>query len=302
MAMNPMQRKANMYLIIGVLVTLLITGSIIGFLIYQLVSVNQEREKEQKALKNVYVLAQDINSGDAVSIEYLKQVKVSSSAIPSNVISVADITENTIAKINLASGTVLTSDMVQESDNVMTDDLRLQEYNMISLISQVKTGDYIDIRFRMPSGEDYIVVSKKKVEIPAISGVESVSSIWLKMSEAETLIMSNAIVEAYQVTGSRLYITQYVEPGMQTAATLTYVPKASIQNLIYTDPNIVQEAKNALFSIYNANVSSRTNVIDGTINRIEEDDRQKNVEAGVEDEIEKAIEERENYLEGLGAY
>ena len=35
MAMNPMQRKANNYLLIGVLVTLLITGSIIAILVMQ---------------------------------------------------------------------------------------------------------------------------------------------------------------------------------------------------------------------------------------------------------------------------
>jgi len=301
MAMNPMQRKANNYLLIGVLVTLLITGTIIGFLVYQLVNINKEREAEQKAMKKVYVVATEITSGDTVSIENLKEQKVPTSAIPSNVISIADITEKTIAKINLGVGTVLTSDMVQESDNILTNDIRLQEYNMLVLTSQIETGDYIDIRFRMPSGEDYIVISKKKVEIPTVSGIDSATSIWLNMSEADTLIMSNAIVEAYTMPGSKLYVTQYVEPGMQIAATSTYVPKASIQSMINTNPNIEQVAKNALFSIYNANVGTRTNTINGILNGYLEDERD-NIEENVEEELSKAAEERQSYLESLGAY
>lgn len=311
MAMNPMQRKANNYLLIGVLVTLLITGSIIAFLVFQLVNVNKERDEEKKALKSVYVVATDISSGERITIDDLKQEKVPSGAIPNDVIMLEDILETTdeedptktiysVAKIDLSAGTILTNSMVQQSDNQLTNDVRLQEYNMLELTSQIKTGDYIDIRFRMPTGEDYIVITKKQVEIPEVEGVPSTSSIWLNMSEAETLIMSNAIVEAYQMTGSKLYVTQYVEPGMQTASTVTFVPKASTQNAIYANPNIVQEAKNALLTIYNANSGTRTNIINGILNGIDQNDLDKNVQSGVQEEIEKAIEEREKYLESLG--
>ena len=34
MAMNPMQRKANNSFLLGIVITLLITGTIIGFLIF----------------------------------------------------------------------------------------------------------------------------------------------------------------------------------------------------------------------------------------------------------------------------
>ena len=65
---------------------------------------------------------------------------------------------------------------------------------MLVLPYQLATGDYIDIRLRMPNGNDYIVVSKKMVEIPQIAGVDSTDSIWIKMTEEETLLLSNAIV------------------------------------------------------------------------------------------------------------
>ena len=307
MAMNPMQRKANMYLIIGVLVTLLITGSIIGFLVFQLVNINKEREAERKALKEVYMLSEDVSSGDSVSEELFTTQKIASSAIPTNAITMDEFydeegnpKDNLVAKINLTKGTIVTEDMIVESENATTDDMRLQEYNMLRLMTQIQTGDVIDIRFRLPSGEDYIVISKKKVEIPAVSGTESETTLWLNMTEAEILVMSNAIIEAYQLEGSMLYVTKYVEPGMQQAATTTFVPKASTQNLMLADPNIFQEAKNALFTLYNRNIAIRQGTLDPLINSYDPDDAQDNIASGVEEEIDRAADERQSYLESLG--
>ncbi len=307
MAMNPMQRKANMYLIIGVLVTLLITGSIIGFLVFQLVNINKEREAERKALKEVYMLSEDVSSGDSVSEELFTTQKIASSAIPTNAITMDEFydeegnpKDNLVAKINLTKGTIVTEDMIVESENATTDDMRLQEYNMLRLMTQIQTGDVIDIRFRLPSGEDYIVISKKKVEIPAVSGTESETTLWLNMTEAEILVMSNAIIEAYQLEGSMLYVTKYVEPGMQQAATTTFVPKASTQNLMLADPNILQEAKNALFTLYNRNIAIRQGTLDPLINSYDPDDAQDNIASGVEEEIDRAADERQSYLESLG--
>ena len=47
MAMNPMQRKANNYLLIGIFGTLLVTGLIIVFLFLQLNNLQQEQKKQQ---------------------------------------------------------------------------------------------------------------------------------------------------------------------------------------------------------------------------------------------------------------
>lgn len=300
MAMNPMQRKANNYLLIGVLVTLLITGTIIGFLFIQLNKLQTERKTETSAMKEVFVVSTDINSGDTVSLDKLKKQSVASSMIPSNALTVGDITENTIAKIAVKKGSVITTDMVAESDAQTTDDVRVQEYNMVLLPTQIQTGDYVDIRLRMPTGEDFIVVSKKRVELPMIDGVDSYSSIKLQMSEEDTVVMSNAIVEAYIMKGSVLYAATYVEPGMQNGATTTYVPKATVQDLMYRNPNIVTEAKNALMTIYNANQSTRNNVINGGLSQYREEELD-NIQEAVQEQINKAKEERQNYLESLGA-
>ena len=46
MAMNPMQRKANNSFLLGILITLVITGLIIGFLIYQVSNLNKKLEEK----------------------------------------------------------------------------------------------------------------------------------------------------------------------------------------------------------------------------------------------------------------
>lgn len=300
MAMNPMQRKANNYLLIGVLVTLLITGSIIAFLFVQLNTLRQEKNKEQASMKKVYVVADDIKSGEVVSYDKLIQKSVSGSVIPSNVLSV-ELTESTIAKIDLSAGTIITDNMVQESEEKTTADLRKQEYNMVIVPTQIQSGDYIDIRLRLSNGVDYIVASKKKVEILELDGVTPSNSIIINMNETETMVMSNAIIEAYIDEGALLYATTYIEPGIQSSVTPTYVPSGTVQSALNSNPNIEQEAKNTLFARYNQNSATRTNVIDGALAQYAQD-RVDNIEAGVQEEITKAQEQRQLYLESLGGY
>lgn len=300
MAMNPMQRKANNYLLIGVLVTLLITGSIIVLLFMQLNKLQQQQKKQEASMKKVYIASEDIKSGDIVSYDKLVQTAVTSAVIPENVLSV-ELTEKTIAKINLNAGTIITNDMVQESDAKTTSDIRKQEYNMVILPSQIQNGDYIDIRLRLSNGVDYIVVSKKQVTIPQIDGVDSENTISINMNETETMVMSNAIIEAYIDQGALLYATTYVEPGMQTSVIPTYVPSGTVQNAINANPNIEQEAKNSLFARYNQNAATRTNSIEPSLAQFAQD-RVDNIEAGVQEQITKAQEQRQLYLETLGGY
>lgn len=259
----------------------------------------QKAENERLAnQKQVYVLSQDVKSGDKVDSANLKTITVDNAAVPSNAITPGSLTEYTVAKIDLKKGTTITAGMVTESSEETTADLRMQEYNMIKLSTQLATNDYIDIRLRMPSGLDYIVVSKKSVKIPVIGGEESSNTIWVKLSEAETLAMSNAIVEAYTMNGAILYTTTYTEPGMQDAATPTYVPSANVQNLMNQNPNILQEAKNALFTRYNSTSSIRTNNINGELSQYQEE-AQGNISNGVSSEVTSAQEQRKSYLDAL---
>ena len=101
----------------------------------------------------------------------------------------------------MKKNTVLTFDLIARSNDRVTDDVRIQEYNVVQLPTQIADKEFIDIRLRLPNGSDYIVVSHKQIELPQIDCVETEDTIWLKLSEDEILMMSSAIVESYMVKG-----------------------------------------------------------------------------------------------------
>ena len=307
MASNPMQRKVRNSFLLGILVATIILGCIIGILIYQIQQQKKEKEKAEIAKKTVYVLTKDVSAGGEVlpkdkegktAEDLLKMVEVDAQVVPATAITNLNrssaITENTLFKIELKAGTILTENMLVNKEDVAKDEIREQELNMIVLPTYLKKDDYIDIRLRLPSGEDYIVVSKKR----AIDTDDT--TIWMHLSEQEILALSNAIVEAYQIIGAELYATTYVEPGIQNPATPTYVPSVSVIKLINSDPNIVDTAKKELADRYNKLMSGRIEIIDTAINAGAED-AQQNVSTGVSTSIEKQKQSRTEYLQELEA-
>ena len=200
-----------------------------------------------------------------------------------------------IAKVDMNKNTVLTTEMVSKSNEKTTDDLRKVEYNVLTLPSQLQTGEYIDVRLALPSGQDYIVVSKKQVEIPQVSGVDVADTIWLKLTEDEIITMNNAIVDSARALGSVLKVTIYTEAGIQEAATPTYVPSREVAQLIQNNPNIVQESKNILINRYSNNSDTRNNALNSAINTGEEGEE--NLKTKVEESITNSKENRQKYLQ-----
>lgn len=364
MAVNPMQRKANNSFILGMLITLLITGVIIALLLMQLSKLNTEKKENEAKKVYAFVLATSVQSGEIITSDNLSKVEVNKDTIPANAITSASDLENyslcdsegrtivvqkdsatgenkftllisneerpelkldeatgnyyyekktesgvnkvfitldsktVIAKVDMEANTLLTTSVITKGE-LLTADVRKQEYNIITLPTQLVTGEYVDIRLRLPNGQDFIVVSHKEVTIPTINGVDSESCIWLELSEVEILNMSSAIVEAYRMNGAKLYATRYVEAGSQDAATVTYLPSDEVIALMAKDPNAVQKAKNALFARNNDN--SQKTVIRNPINNAKNnDDADDNLQDGVKNEIQGLQDEREKYLESLG--
>lgn len=361
MAVNPMQRKANNSFLLGVLITLLITGAIIAFLFLQVSKLNKEKQAIEAAKTYAYVLTQPVRSGEIIEWSNFKRIEVSKDAIPADAVTsqaelensalcdsegreiIQQVDETTgatkyiliisadqrpelkfdeatnsyyyerqangtvqkvpvkldhttvIAKINMEAKTLVTSSMLTKGE-LLTADIRKQEYNVIELPTQIETGEFVDIRLRLPTGQDYIVVSHKEVEMPQINGINSEKCVWLNLNEVEIINMSAAIVEAFKMNGSRLYATRYVEAGSQNAST-TYIPSDDIIRLIEKDPNALTEAKNALF----ARVQSDKNLIRNPINNaVNNEDAEDNIKEKVEAEIQGLQDEREKYLESLG--
>lgn len=315
MAMNPMQRRARNSFLIGFLVSLIIMAIVVIGLLYKIQGLNKDFESLKALQKKVYVAGDYIQSGAEVTMDSFSLDTVQTMVSADELITEEDfqfVDEKTgeiiekydsdgnpkqkkmVVKTNVPAGTIITKDMLDEVDDQTTPDQRMQEYNMIILPTLLTNGDYIDIRLGLPEGEDYIVVSKKKVIYT------DTTTVWLKMTEDEILTLGNAIVEAYTITGSKLYATTYTEAGRQEAATPTYPVSQAVLTLINNDPNVVKDAQEALWKRYNdqEQVEQRNNHINTALSDYYEGMKDA-VEAGLQEEITKMQEARQTYVESL---
>lgn len=355
MATNPMQRQARNSFLLGMVLTLVIAGVVVALMYMQIKKLNDKIKADEAATKRVYVLNQDIKSGQTLTSDMFSPKDLKVDGVPSNATSdidtvianytLCDKSGNNIytdaegalymlngdkkttvykeddtgkyytqgsnnsknyietsqkalvAKIDLKANTVITSSFIARSDDMNTSDVRLQEYNSIVLPIDLMTGDYIDIRLQLPNGQDFIVASKKMATIPMV-GTEYLSdTVQIKMAEEETLTMSNAIVEAYKIDGSKLYATKYVEAGTQESASPTYIVNSEVANLIDSDPNIVAEAKNALKARYNGQlVNIRNQYIN---NSLSSNGKEENVSTKMDSSTQSTQESRQKYLQSL---
>lgn len=211
-----------------------------------------------------------------------------------------------IAKVDIKANSVFSFDSVSRGSDTLTNDARWQEYNMLSLPSDLVSGDTVDIRLQLPTGEDFIVLSKKKVTFPGAEeegDVPTVVSdvIRLSVDEAETLTMSSAIVDSYQIIGSKLYVVKYTEPGIQEAAVGTYSPSGSTIDLIQKDPNIVARAIQEIVTRQQQASSNelRESYINAAI-RASGEEGQDAINTKQQESITKSQTTRQTYLDTLG--
>ena len=205
-----------------------------------------------------------------------------------------------VAKVTMKKNTLLTTELLNKADNIVQDDVRKQEYNMLVLPTDITTGDYIDIRVMFPNGQDYIVVAKKEVSMPEVNGIESLDTIWVNLAEDEILHMSCAIIDSAQVKGSKIYATKYTEAGMQNAAIPTYPANESTLQLLQKDPNILEKAMAEIRTRYsNTNGAElRNNYINKAIDS-QGDQAQSNLETKMEESVTNSKNSRKEYLDSL---
>ena len=288
MAKNPMQKKATNAFLLGMMLTLII-ALLIGGAIYALVIMPKEQANKNASVKvapkEVYVITQPVKSGEEIIVGLnAEKQKIETGLSTEDIINPIGAK----AKIDLASGTIVTPSMLMAEEE-LTKDVRLVEYNMIALPVGLMVGDYIDIRFTLPSGQDYIVIAKKPVV--SIMG----ETIALNLSEEEILMLNGAIVERYVMIGSNMYITKYVEPGTQGKATPTYQVNGNVKVLLEANPNIIVEARQNFRTKYNENLRQ---YINNEYSKYIESEKE-NIEAGIQEQIEKAKQAREQYLMGM---
>lgn len=240
-------KRSTKQVIIAIVISLLIAT--LAFCAVYLVFTSQIKEKYQREIDEyellmednqqyAYVAKRDIAAGEEVKEEDLAYQKVFTSLPAESFINTEDFGK--VAVIDIRESVPVSKNMI--SENLVEGDLREEEFNVFYLSSNLKENDFIDLRIIYPNGEDYSVLSKKAVK--GLSLEEGKCFLWLNAEEI--LRISSAIVDAYFNDGSKLYTVKYVEPLIQEATQVTYIPNVSVINLIKSDPNVVSLAVQSL--------------------------------------------------------
>lgn len=153
---------------------------------------------------------------------------------------ISDDDIGTTAVVDIPSGEPITKNMV--TTLMITHDTREYEISVVDLMVDQKQNDYIDIRIMYPNGEDYLILAKKQVRQLVLDS----SVFYTYMNEEEILRLASATVDAYCMTGSKIYATRYVESNLQQEATPNYLVSAQTMDLMVADPNIISLAQNTL--------------------------------------------------------
>lgn len=244
---------------IGAVSMLLICG-IIGYFVIdnlqhkhrnQTVTIKQELQTTKDIINleriEVPALNKDIAAGNILKADDIKYVSLPKNAVPEDISDKSSLIGRYV-KLDLQKNTPVLDSMLYE-DEITTDDIRSQEFRLIELPTKLKNNDFVDVRVKFPTGQDYIVLSKKRVEDL------SNGTVWHQMNEKEILMMSSAIVDAY-INNANIYALTYIDPAVQKKAATTYPPNQDVLDLIESDPNIVDVATTELERRYRQKLES----------------------------------------------
>lgn len=233
----------------GLLVSVVLIAGVV--VVYQVVIIPQAKRNEKiRVMNNIekekgkeiigYQLIKDIKQGDPIDVEKdVKKISLPKELMPDNCISDKNKLKGKVARMALSPKTTITNSMLLENEDILTQDLRKQDYSHILLNKNLQKGNCVDIRLKKKDGTDYIVAAKKQVL--DLNGTTMVT----KINDTERSYINNATVEA-SVTGATLYTTIYVDPENQAPAEVTYVINDNIKNMIKNNPNIIKNAEQDL--------------------------------------------------------
>jgi len=290
MPSNPIQRKTRNAFLSGMLIMLLLAAAIIAVLYFTVFSDMFVGTTGTGGTVYAYRLISEIKSGEQIDPSKVERVKVAANNLPADYINeTIDVTAYK-SKINLQAGTILSASLLYSGEE-LADSTRLIEYNMLTLPSNLTVGDYIDVRFTMPSGQNYIVLSKKQVK--NIQG----TTVTLYLTEDEILMMSSAIIESYVMKASNLQAIKYVQAGIQESSTPTYSVNSDVYQLIMANyqKGINIEDYGKINDSYN---SALRQTIEQELGQYVGTEST-NIQEGIDKEKETAM---ELYLSGLEGY
>ena len=187
----------------------------------------------------VYTVTDAVKAGDEIKEENIEEMKMYSSLLTEQYITDINDIVGRYFKIAVNPGTPIMQNMAMDEE--LVDSMRDRDIILDRLTVGLEVGDYIDVRMTMPYGDDYVVLSHKR-----IYGI-SEGSIKLHLTELEWNIYQGALIDYFlnKEYGCTIYGDRYIEPGIQQEAVNFYAVPTNIAALLQKNPNIVDKEEAA---------------------------------------------------------
>lgn len=191
------------------------------------------------------VFNKPLSARHTIGEEDLMTVLVPKAIRPSTALSDKTLALGKQLKIDVAAYDYVSENLMVVLSEVQSD-LREKEFSFLTVPQKASQGDYADLRIKFPSGQDYIVLSKKGLtDLERLYNEENqmVSEIvWMNLTEKEIIRMGSAVVDAF-LNKAELYLIEYVDPLSQEAAMVTYPVNFPVLDMIKDNPQLVNEAE-----------------------------------------------------------
>lgn len=165
MAMNPMQRKSKNSFLLGMLVTMILAGGVMAFLIFRMNEINKKMAYSESG--SVYVLSQDVKSGQIITSDMLTKIKMNPKMTPVNSQEVMSLFTNDY--------------LVDQNGNRIYGDAES------GLYYEDSSGNQVNI-FKGTDGKYYVKNGNSNVEVQ-VSGVPVIAKIDISANTAVTTDM-----------------------------------------------------------------------------------------------------------------
>ena len=198
----------------------------------------QKVEHVEKLKVSVYVPKNDISILTVIKEDMFSKVEIYSSLPHEYFMSEDDFGKMTA--VRRPKGIPVMKDA--QIEELIDPDVREEEFNMFLLPSNLKANEIVDVRITFPNGEDYIVLTKKKIHGLSLKR----NTIWIWLNEKEIHRINSAIIDAYMNPGTKLYVLKYVQPQTQDGIIPTYVVNEHVMEVMQASPNIIELAREEL--------------------------------------------------------
>ncbi len=238
------QRRRNLIIswLFGFMIALFILTIVSYLYRYELAGLLRiEADIEAPVVEEIWVIvaAKPLQEGSIIAGDDLKTIPIKKDNHVHIYYTSVDELIGLKTKIDIDENMPMTPPLFQETI-VTNDALRLYEVSFVELPYLLSEEDIVDVRIAFPTGQEFVVLSKKKVQAyeRTLSNVHK-GLLNIALDESEALRMSSALVDMYMAKGARIYLAKYLDASQQAASLVTYPVNQHVLQVMKENPAIL---------------------------------------------------------------